>query len=71
MVSRTAPGSRDDAWAELAGELDITNAAEGERVAVVAGAPPLAGQVEQVINRANHRGLTLGTDEPAPGVGLV
>jgi uncharacterized protein YndB with AHSA1/START domain len=71
MTSRPATGSLDDAWAELAGGLAIADAAEGERVAAAAGAPPLAGHVERVIDGAHHRGLTLRTDEPAPGVALV
>jgi uncharacterized protein YndB with AHSA1/START domain len=71
MASRPATGSMHDAWTELAGGLGITEAAEGERVAAAGGAPPLAGHVERVIEGAHHRGLTLRTDAPAPGVALV
>ena len=71
MVSGPASGSLDEAWAELAAGLGLPDADEGERVAAAAGAPALAGDVEQVLDGAHHRGLMLRTDEPAPGVALV
>ena len=71
MVNREATGSLDESWTALAGGLGIAGAGEGERVATAADAPPLAGDVERVLDGAHHRGLMVRTDEPAPGVALV
>jgi uncharacterized protein YndB with AHSA1/START domain len=72
IVGRKAAGSLDQAWAELAGGLGLTDAAAGARVATPGDAPPLAGEVERGMEgAAHHRGLTLRTEEPAPGFALV
>jgi len=56
-----------EAWAALSGPLGLAGAAEGQRVAAPAGAPPLAGLVERV-GPAEYPELLVRLDEPAPGL---
>lgn len=56
-----------EAWAALTGRLGIAGAAPGQRVQSAAGAPALAGQVEQV-GPDDHPELLLRLDAPAPGI---
>jgi uncharacterized protein YndB with AHSA1/START domain len=73
MLHRAAAASsKAAAWAELAGALGLSGAAVGQRAeARVAGASPLSGQVEWVVDGSYHDGLMLRLDRPAPGTALV
>lgn len=66
------PGSAEDAWKALTGALGIGTPAEGERLEASApGAPALAGVVENVTSRDQHRNVLIRTDAPAPGYAIV
>ena len=57
------------AWQALTGPLGLANAATGERVETVAGAPPLGGVVEASGDGTHHpHTLLLRIDKPAPGI---
>lgn len=62
-----APEPTPEAWAALTGALGLTGATVGQRVSTAAGAPPLAGLVEQV-GPSEYPGLHLRLDEPTGGV---
>jgi uncharacterized protein YndB with AHSA1/START domain len=63
-----APEPKSEAWAALTGPLGLAGAVVGQRVTSSAGAPPLAGLVEQVGPSEYPEGLLLRLDEPAPGL---
>jgi uncharacterized protein YndB with AHSA1/START domain len=63
-----APEPKEKAWDVLAGPLGFAGAAQGKRVNASAGAPPLAGLVEEVGPSEHPEGLLLRLDEPAPGL---
>ena len=65
----TWPGSRDDAWTKVLGELGLpVQPRAGQRLEVTAaGAPPLAGTVAEVAPRR----LALIVDQPAPGTAFI
>lgn len=63
-----APEPKEKAWEILAGPLGFAGAAEGKRVTAGAGAPPLAGLVEETGPSEHPEGLLLRLDQPAPGL---
>src|SRR4051812_41091728 len=62
-----APEPTPGAWAALTGALGLTGATVGQRVNTPAGAPPLAGLVEEV-GPSEHPELLLRLDEPTTGI---
>jgi uncharacterized protein YndB with AHSA1/START domain len=64
-VMGVAPGSEEEAWAALTGELGMRDVAVGDPVAP--GAPAFAGYVEHLDQDA----ITLRLEKPAPGIGIV
>lgn len=58
---------KSEAWDALTRPLGLAGAAVGQRVSAPAGAPPLAGVVEQV-GQPEWPELLLRLDEPAPGI---
>jgi uncharacterized protein YndB with AHSA1/START domain len=71
LVSGTAPGPRDRAWAALMEALGLEDAAPGGRVAAGDGAPTLGGVVDRETGGERHRELMLRLDAPAPGTAFV
>ncbi len=63
-----APEPKAAAWEGLTVPLGLAGAAVGERRTSKDGAPPLAGQVEQVGEGEYPEELLLRLDEPAPGI---
>jgi uncharacterized protein YndB with AHSA1/START domain len=63
-----APEPKMAAWEALTGSLGLAGAAVGQQVHAAAGAPPLAGSVEQVGHSEDLEELLLRLDEPAPGL---
>lgn len=63
-----APEPKSEAWDALAGPLGLAGAAVGERRNTPAGAPPLAGLVEQTGKGDYPEEILLRLDEPAPGL---
>ena len=68
QLMAVAPEPKAAAWAALVGPLGLADAAVGERRSSQAGAPQLAGQVEQVGQGEYPEELLLRVDEPAPGI---
>jgi uncharacterized protein YndB with AHSA1/START domain len=62
--------SQTNVWNQLAGPLKLANVVEGERLQTPAGAPRLAGVVENV-GPAEYPGVLVRLDQPAPGVAHV
>lgn len=67
MVGRVTPGPRDVVWARLLEQLGLEGAAPGQRRAVPAGAPPLAGVVEDA--PGDH--LSLRLEAPTGGLMVI
>jgi uncharacterized protein YndB with AHSA1/START domain len=67
-VMGMVPGPALEAWDALTGPLSLAGAAVGQRVSTPAGAPPLAGVVEQTGSGGHPQGLMLRLNEPAPGI---
>ena len=59
----TVPGPLGAAWERLRERLGFE---EGDRVASGDGAPPLAGDVQRVLDSDHHRGLILASTSPPP-----
>jgi len=71
-VAGQTDGPADRAWAALAGALGLGELSEGERAAAsAAGAPALAGVVERLGGRGDHRDAVLRIDAPVPGYALI
>lgn len=64
FVVRGVRAGRDEAWAALLHALGLTDATVGDEVVGAAGAPLLAGVVEEVLPTS----LLLRTTSPAPGL---
>lgn len=64
FVVRGVRAAREEAWAALLHALGLTDARVGDEVAGAAGAPLLAGVVEEVLPTS----LLLRTTSPAPGL---
>jgi len=71
LTGRTT-GPVDRAWGALAGALGLGELSEGGRAAASApGAPALAGVVERLGGRGDHRDAVLRIEAPAPGFAMI
>jgi uncharacterized protein YndB with AHSA1/START domain len=64
----TAPEPTGAAWATLTHLLGMQGVRKGDRVTSAAGAPPLAGVVEEVGDPPHSELLLLKLDRPTPGI---
>lgn len=62
-----AGGAESDAWKRISQPLGISGFTGGQRWDAGAGAPPLAGIVEQFTETKDHHDLLVRLEKPAPG----
>lgn len=63
-----ASGTAAEAWAIITNSLGIEKLEEGQPLRTKAGAPPLAGVVEQAGDEHHGEGMLLRLEEPTPGM---
>lgn len=66
-----AGGAEAEAWKKVAEALGAKGFTAGQRWAAGAGAPPLAGVIEQFTESKDHHDLLVRLEQPAPGVAWV
>lgn len=72
MVRGAHPGSVEDAWQALRGQLGLTAAAPGDAVDTAkAGAPRLIGSLDHVEQRSSHAEVLLRLDAPTQGTAVL
>ncbi len=60
-----------DAWSKFLSGLGANSPATGQRFSTSAGAPPLAGVIEQLKEAKGHHNLLVRLEQPGPGVAFL
>lgn len=67
QVMAMAAGTQSKAWETLTGSLGVAGAKEGQHVSAAAGAPAIAGVVENTCEDGHAHSMLLQIEKPAPG----